>query len=61
MRLWRCLLLMTDGVFNTLSDEEILHQMDRPPQEAADALIAMVDEKQIPHQDNATIVIVGLD
>lgn len=55
------LLLMSDGVFNALSDEELLQCLQQPPQDAARAIIAQVDEKKIPHQDNATIVIVGLD
>ncbi len=54
-----CLLLMSDGVFNTLSDQEIctiLHDYD-DPQQAAKALEAMILSDNRPKQDNFTTVI----
>jgi len=54
-------LLMSDGVFGTLSDDELISIMDLPPQAAADTIVNMVAAKRKEHQDNATIVIVEID
>ena len=54
-------LLMSDGVFGTLSDDELISIMDLPPQAAADTIVNMVSAKRKEHQDNATIVIVEID
>ena len=54
-------LLMSDGVFGTLTDDELISLMDLPPQAAADAVVRMVEAKRREHQDNATIVIVEID
>lgn len=54
------LLLMSDGVFGTLSDDELIAAMQAPPAEAAQAVIQAVEAKGLPHQDNATIVIVEM-
>ena len=54
-------LLMSDGVFGTLTDDELISLMDLPPQAAADAVVRMVESKRREHQDNATIVIVEID
>lgn len=54
-------LLMSDGVFNALSDAEIMAHLGKSPRQAAQAIVEAVDAKAFPHQDNATIVIVGLD
>jgi serine/threonine protein phosphatase PrpC len=50
-------LLMSDGVFGTVSDDEILAAMSAPPAQAAEALRDAVLGKQTPHQDNLTAVI----
>jgi len=55
------LLLMSDGVFGSLSDDEIIACMQLPPDKAAQAVIQAVDTKHLPHQDNATIVIVEME
>lgn len=52
------ILLMTDGVFGTLSAEELVACQDTPPQSSAERMIAAVEAKNMPHQDNATVVIV---
>ena len=50
-------LLMSDGVFGVLTDEEILQTMSLPPQESAVMLQEMVLAKQNPNQDNLTAII----
>lgn len=52
------ILLVTDGVFGTLSDSELTACLSAPAQQAAEQVIAAVSAKGLPHQDNATIVIV---
>jgi serine/threonine protein phosphatase PrpC len=51
------ILLMSDGVFGVLTDEEILSTMPHPPQESAMMLQEMVLAKQNPNQDNFTAII----
>jgi len=52
------ILLMSDGVFGNLSDDEILEAMRfEQPQESAIKLQEMTLAKQNPHQDNLTAVI----
>jgi serine/threonine protein phosphatase PrpC len=51
------ILLMSDGVFDALTDSEILEAMPYPPQESAMKLQEMVLAKQNPHQDNLTAII----
>lgn len=53
-------LLMSDGVFNTLSDNAIVAYMHMEPQTAAEEIIHAVNEKAVPGQDNATIIVVGV-
>ena len=50
-------LLMSDGVFGVLTDDEILSAMSFPPQESAMKLQDMVLAKQNPNQDNFTAII----
>lgn len=53
-----CFVLMTDGVYNALTDAEICTALAHPdPQAAADALGAAVEGKNWPGQDNYTAVI----
>ena len=54
-------LLMSPGVFETLDDDAIVQYLDRWPQSAAEAIVQAVKKRAEPHQDNATVVIVGLD
>ena|GEM_PF-882444 len=51
------ILLMSDGVFGVLTDEEILRTMPHPPQESTMILQEMVLAKQNPHQDNLTAIL----
>ncbi|HWR23757.1 MAG TPA: PP2C family serine/threonine-protein phosphatase [Feifaniaceae bacterium] len=51
------LLLMTDGVFNTLTDEEILSAMAFAPHESAERLQKLVLHKNKPKQDNFTAIV----
>lgn len=54
-----CVLLMSDGVFNTLSDEEIctILQNFPDPQQAAEAMEERILAYNRPQQDNFTTVI----
>lgn len=54
------ILLMSDGVFGSLSDDEIIAAMQAPPDRAAQMVIQTVEAKRLPHQDNATIIIVEM-
>ena len=54
------ILLMSDGVFNTLGDSAIIAHLDQDPQAAAEAIVWAVEDRKVPGQDNATIVIVGV-
>lgn len=54
------ILLMSDGVFGTLTDDEMIALLNKEPQEAAQAIIQAVEDHRKPYQDNATVVIVGL-
>jgi len=51
-------LLMTDGVFNTLTDEEILSVLDVPAHESAAKLEALALSRALPGQDNLTAVVI---
>lgn len=54
------ILLMSDGVFGTLSDAEIMQHLRLAPQQAAESIINAVNQKQKPHQDNATVLVIGI-
>ena len=51
------LLLMTDGVFGTLTDEEILSTMSLAPHESAQQLQRLILQKNKPKQDNFTAIV----
>ncbi|KLU64147.1 serine/threonine phosphatase stp [Desulfosporosinus acididurans] len=53
------LLLCSDGLFGTLSEAEIAEEMSALPQQAADKLLDKTLRKNIQHQDNVTILIIG--
>lgn len=53
------LLLCSDGLFGTLSDDEILEELHGSPQTAADRLIKKVLDCNRPNQDNVTVAILG--
>ncbi len=52
------LLLLTDGVFGTLSEEEIASAMGERDDLICDRIIAMVMEKRLPNQDNCTAALI---
>ncbi|MBQ9211531.1 MAG: serine/threonine-protein phosphatase [Clostridia bacterium] len=54
------ILLMTDGVYNTLSDEDILHAMSKPAHIASQQLEEMILSKNKPNQDNYTAIILEI-
>ena len=49
--------LMSDGVYNALSEGEINGALENAPKEAADALWLSIDDKGFSNQDNFTAVI----
>lgn len=53
------ILLMSDGLFGALSEDEILRELSLPAQQAANRLVQAVTAKGLPGQDNATVVIVS--
>jgi len=53
------LLLMSDGVFGTLSEAQMIRGLAGGIQGSADAIIRMVSAHRKTHQDNATVVVVG--
>jgi serine/threonine protein phosphatase PrpC len=50
-------LLMSDGVFNALADEEILAAIKPEPQASPARIQEMVLEKGYPGQDNLTVIV----
>ena len=55
------LLLMSDGVFGTLSEDEIVACLRQDPAGAANAIVAAVDAKGVRGQDNATVIVINID
>lgn len=56
------IILCSDGLYGSLSDEEIREVCQYlPTQEAAEELIKLVLTKQMPHQDNATVAILTME
>ena len=51
------ILLCTDGLYRTLSDEEIVAAADPDPQQMADTLIELALAKEVASQDNISVVI----
>ena len=52
-------LLMSDGIYNALSDEELKSLLDRDPENAAQDIGAAIEAKGYTSQDNYTAVILG--
>ncbi|OXM85386.1 serine/threonine protein phosphatase [Paenibacillus rigui] len=52
-------ILCSDGIYNTLTEIELEDILTKPlsPYDAAQEIIAAIEEKKLKHQDNATIVI----
>lgn len=55
------LVLMSDGVYNALTDQELALAMEQPPEEAAQAIGRAIEEKNYQNQDNYTAVILGCE
>lgn len=53
------IVLCSDGVYNSLTEMELetILAQSIPPFDAAQAIIDLIEEKQLVHQDNATIII----
>ena len=52
-------LLMSDGVYNALSDEEMKSHLNKNPEDAARDIGAAIEAKGYTSQDNYTAVIIG--
>jgi serine/threonine protein phosphatase PrpC len=51
------ILICSDGVYNSLDETELGELLKQPAQTAADAILGRNLEKDIPHQDNFTAVV----
>lgn len=54
------IVLMSDGVFGTLTEDTLCEELKNNPQEAANNIIERIDAMHSETQDNATIVIFGV-
>ena len=52
---------MSDGVYNALTDRELAFAVEKPPEEAAQAIGRAIEEKRYQKQDNYTAVILGCE
>lgn len=52
-------IFMSDGVYNALSDRELAAELDKPAQEAADAIRGRIAAKQYKRQDNYTAIVLA--
>lgn len=55
------IILCSDGLFGTLTDEEIRKELLGNPNDACERLIQKVVRRNKPHQDNATVTILACD
>lgn len=55
------LILMSDGVYNALSEDEMLAALSAPCHEAVNNLRAAIEGKQYTNQDNFTAVVVACE
>jgi len=55
-----CVLLMSDGVFGTLNDDQLVALLEQDAQKAADSIIDQVQKQKNQYQDNATVVVIGV-
>jgi protein phosphatase len=56
-----CVLLCSDGLFRTLTPEEIAAELQADPQAACEALVQKTLARGDPHQDNVTVLCVKLE
>lgn len=52
-------ILMSDGVYNSVERAEMMRQLEKPAQEAADGIGKLIEEKNLSGQDNYTAVIIA--
>lgn len=52
-------ILMSDGIYNALTDDELKACLRKPPEEAAKCIGEAIEEKGYSSQDNYTAVILG--
>lgn len=52
-------ILMSDGVYNSVNRAEMMEQLEKPVQEAADGIGKLIEDKQVSAQDNYTAIIIG--
>jgi serine/threonine protein phosphatase PrpC len=55
------IIAMSDGIFNTLSDEEIGAAIRKKPEKAAEELTDKVEKKQQRYQDNYSAVLIAVE
>lgn len=55
------LLLMSDGVFNTLSDDQLIHCLKRSGKQALNAVMDALRAAHSPKQDNATAILIEVN
>ena len=53
--------LMSDGVFNIIPEQELIAHLRRSPETAAKEIIQSVDAHNHPSQDNASVVVIGIE
>lgn len=51
--------LMSDGVYNSVSREELIRQLEQPAEEAAEGIGKLIEEKNLSGQDNYTAIIIA--
>jgi serine/threonine protein phosphatase PrpC len=54
-------LLCSDGVYNALSNDELLECMKDEPQHASEKIIKKVTSKKSPGQDNSTVMLIKIN
>ncbi len=52
-------ILMSDGVYNSVERAEMMEQLEKPAQEAADGIGKLIEGKNLNGQDNYTAIIIG--
>lgn len=54
------IVLMSDGIFGTVNEDEMCAALACAPEEAARKVTALVEAKNKPGQDNASIIVIGV-
>lgn len=52
-------ILMSDGVYNSVGRAEMMEQLEKPVQEAADGIGKLIENKNLSGQDNYTAIIIA--